>query len=291
MTTGTFDPGTFDPGTFDPGALGADMADPDKPAGHRFRWMIADAKTITWRNLMRYIRIPDSLFFSSVQPVMFVLLFRYVFGGAIHVPGISYVNYLIAGVYVQTVMFGAIATSVGLAEDLHQGLIERFRALPMARSAVLAGRTTADLVRNIGVLILITAVGYLVGFRVETNVGEFIGAIALILLFAYALSWGFAIIGLSAPNSETAQLAAFPLLFPLSFASSAFVPVTSMPGWLQAFAIHQPVSQVIDATRELMLGGHSALWSMSNVWQSLAWSVGLLVVLVPLAVWRYRRAS
>lgn len=291
MTTGTFGPGTFDPGTFDPGALGADMADPDKPAGHRFRWMIADAKTITWRNLMRYIRIPDSLFFSIVQPVMFVLLFRYVFGGAIHVPGISYVNYLIAGVYVQTVMFGAIATSVGLAEDLHQGLIERFRALPMARSAVLAGRTTADLVRNIGVLILITAVGYLVGFRVETNVGEFIGAIALILLFAYALSWGFAIIGLSAPNSETAQLAAFPLLFPLSFASSAFVPVTSMPGWLQAFAIHQPVSQVIDATRELMLGGHSALWSMSNVWQSLAWSVGLLVLLVPLAVWRYRRAS
>ncbi len=281
MTTGTFDPGT----------LGAGTVDLEKATGQRLRWMIADAKTITWRNLMRYIRIPDSLFFSSVQPVMFVLLFRFVFGGAIHVPGISYVNYLIAGVYVQTVMFGAIATSVGLAEDLHQGLIERFRALPMARSAVLAGRTTADLVRNIGVLILITAVGYLVGFRVETNVGEFIAAIVLILLFAYALSWGFAIIGLSVPNSETAQLAAFPLLFPLSFASSAFVPVTSMPGWLQAFAVHQPVSQVIDATRELMLGGHSNLWSMSNVWQSLAWSVGLLVVLVPLAVWRYRRAS
>jgi len=278
-------------GILDQGALGADTVDPGNSLGHRLRWMIADAKTITWRNLMRYIRIPDSLFFSSVQPVMFVLLFRYVFGGAIHVPGISYVNYLIAGVYVQTVMFGAVATSVGLAEDLHQGLIERFRALPMARSAVLAGRTTADLVRNIGVLILITAVGYLVGFRVETNVGEFVGAIVIILLFAYALSWGFAIIGLSAPNSETAQLAAFPLLFPLSFASSAFVPVTSMPGWLQAFAIHQPVSQVIDATRELMLGGHSKLWSMSNVWQSLAWSVGLLVVLVPLAVWRYRRAS
>jgi len=278
-------------GALDPGVLGADTADLDNQSGQRLRWIIADAKTITWRNLMRYIRIPDSLFFSSVQPVMFVLLFRYVFGGAIHVPGISYVNYLIAGVYVQTVMFGAIATSVGLAEDLHQGLIERFRALPMARSAVLAGRTTADLVRNIGVLILITAVGYLVGFRVETNVGEFVAAIVIILLFAYALSWGFAIIGLSAPNSETAQLAAFPLLFPLSFASSAFVPVTSMPGWLQAFAIHQPVSQVIDATRELMLGGHSDLWSMSNVWQSLAWSVGLLVVLIPLAVWRYRRAS
>jgi ABC-2 type transport system permease protein/oleandomycin transport system permease protein len=281
MTTATLYPGTTAPGAAPAGAQ----------PGSRLRWAVADAATVTWRNLMRYMRIPDSLFFSSVQPVMFVLLFRYVFGGAIRIPGVPYVNYLIAGVYVQTVMFGAVSTSVGLAEDLHQGLIERFRALPMARSAVLAGRTTADLVRNIGVLILITAVGYLVGFRVQTNVGEFVAGLLLVLLFAYALSWGFAIIGLSAPNSETAQLAAFPLLFPLSFASSAFVPVTSMPGWLQAFAVHQPVSQVIDATRELMLGGHGNLWSTSNIWQALAWSVGLLAVLAPLAVWRYRRAA
>ncbi|MHB1583714.1 MAG: ABC transporter permease [Acidimicrobiales bacterium] len=275
-------------------SLSAVTLSPDatvRPPAGRLRWALADAMTVTWRNLINYTRIPDAIFFSSIQPIMFVLLFRYVFGGAIHVPGTTYVNYLIAGVYVQTVMFGAVSTSVGLAEDLHKGLIERFRALPMARSAVLAGRTTADMVRNVGVLLLITGVGYLVGFRVQTNVGLFVAGLLLVLFFAYALSWGFAIIGLSASNSETAQLAAFPVLFPLTFASSAFVPVTSMPGWLQAFAVHQPVSQLVDAMRQLMLGGHSPFWSTSNVWQALAWAVGLLVVLAPLAVVRYRRAA
>lgn len=272
--------------------LGDRPAEPTEVArGGRLRFVIADSLTITWRNLINYMRIPDAIFFSSVQPIMFVLLFRFVFGGAIHVPGTTYVNFLIAGVYVQTVMFGAVSTSVGLAEDLQKGLIERFRALPMARSAVLAGRTTADAVRNVGVLLLITAVGYAVGFRVQTNLGSFIAALLLVLFFAYALSWGFATIGLSVSNSETAQLAAFPVLFPLTFASSAFVPVNTMPGWLQAFAVHQPVSQVIDASRQLMLGGPSSLWSMSNVWQALAWSVGILVVLAPLAVWRYRKAG
>ncbi len=207
-------------------------------------------------------------------------------------PGTSYVNYLIAGVYVQTVMFGSVSTSVGLAEDLHKGLIERFRALPMARSAVLAGRTSADAVRNVLVLVLITAVGYAVGFRVQTGPGQFVAGLLVVLFFAYALSWTFAIIGLSASTSETAQLAAFPILFPLSFASSAFVPVTSMPGWLQAFAVHQPVSQVVDASRQLMLGATpSALWSTTNIWYSLAWSAGILMVFAPLAVWRYRRAA
>ncbi len=261
-------------------------------SSHRLRWALADAVTMTWRNLINYTRIPDAIFFSSVQPIMFVLLFRYVFGGAIHVPGTTYVNYLIAGVYVQTVMFGSVSTSVGLAEDLHKGLIERFRALPMARSAVLAGRTSADAVRNVGVLLLITVVGYAVGFRVQTNFVEFVAGLLLVLFFAYALSWAFAIVGLSASNSETAQLAAFPILFPLTFASSAFVPVTSMPGWLQAFAANQPVSQVVDASRQLMLGDTtSGLWSTTNVWLALAWSVGILIVFAPLAVLRYRRAA
>jgi len=260
--------------------------------GGRLRWAVADALTVTWRNLLRLMRIPDAVFFSSVQPIMFVLLFRYVFGGAIHVSGTAYVNYLIAGVYVQTVGFGAVSTSVGLADDLHTGLIERFRALPMARSAVLAGRTAADTVRNVFVLALITGIGYAVGFRVQTNAGLFLAAMLLVLFFAYALCWAFAIVGLVASNSETAQLAAFPILFPLSFASSAFVTVRSMPGWLQAFAVHQPVSQVIDATRYLVLGTqHSAPWSVSNVWQSLAWSAGILAVFAPIAVWRYRRAG
>jgi ABC transporter DrrB family efflux protein len=270
-----------------PESAGADQAHRSRPY-----WVVADALTMTWRNLISYTRIPDAIFFSSVQPIMFVLLFRYVFGGAIHVPGTSYVNYLIAGVYVQTVMFGSVSTSVGLAEDLQKGLVERFRALPMARSAVLAGRTSADAVRNVLVLILITGVGYAVGFRVQTNAGEFIAGLLLVLLFAYALSWTFAIIGLSASNSETAQLAAFPILFPLSFASSAFVPVNTMPSWLQTFAANQPVSQVVDATRQLMLGPTSSgLWSTHNIWSALAWSIGILVVFVPLAVWRYRRAG
>jgi len=262
----------------------------------QIRWLVSDWLTVTWRNLVRMSRLPEAVFFSSVQPVMFVLLFRYVFGGAIiHLADLTYVNYLVAGVYVQTVMFGSISTAVGLSEDLHSGLIERFRALPMARSAVLAGRTLADAVRNVGVLVLITGIGYAVGFRVQTSPWMFILGLLLVLLFAYALSWTFAIIGLSTPNSETAQLAAFPILFPFTFASTAFVPVTTMPGWLQAFVKHQPVSLVINATRDLMLGSATGerlkLWSPADIWQAIAWSIGLLVVFAPIAVWRYRRAA
>jgi len=254
-------------------------------AAARVRWALSDTLTVTKRNIIAYTRIPESLFFSTVQPVMFVLLFRYVFGGAIHAPGgIPYVDYLMPGIFVQTVAFGSVSTSIGLAEDLQKGLIERFRALPMARSAVLAGRTTADLCRNIIVVIIMTGVGFLVGFRPSTGVAAYLAGVLLILLFAYALSWGFAVIGLSAPNSETAQVMSFPLLFPLTFASSAFVPVQSMPSWLQGFATYQPVSVTVSACRALMIGGPTASWMI----QSVAWSVGLLVVLTPLAVWRYR---
>ena len=166
-----------------------------------------------------------------------------------------YVDYLMPGIFVQTVTFGAVSTAVGLAEDLQKGLIERFRALPMARSAVLAGRTTADLVRNVFAVIIISAVGFAVGFRIGTNFGLFLCGILIVLFFSYTLCWGFATVGLSAPNAETAQLMVFPILFPLIFASSAFVPVADMPGWLQAFAEHQPVTQVVDAARSLMTGG------------------------------------
>jgi ABC transporter DrrB family efflux protein len=251
----------------------------------RFRWAVADSWTITKRNLINYTRIPVALFFSTVQPIMFVLLFRYVFGGAIHPPnGVSYVNFLMPGIFVQTVAFGAVSTSIGLAEDLQKGLIERFRALPMARSAVLTGRTTADLCRNVMVVIIMTGTGFVVGFRPNTGVLAFLAAIGLILLFAYALSWGFAVIGLSAPSSEAAQIMSFPLLFPLIFASSAFVPVQFMPGWLQGFATYQPVSVTASACRALMIGGPTATW----VIQTLLWAVGMSVVLVPLAVRLYR---
>jgi ABC transporter DrrB family efflux protein len=259
------------------------------PSGSRLRWTLNDAATLTWRNLKGLTRIPDAIFFATLQPIMFVLLFRFVFGGAITIPGVSYVDYLMPGIFVQTVAFGAVSTAVGLADDLQKGLIERFRALPMARSAVLAGRTTADLVRNVFIVTLITVVGYIVGFRIGTNFGLFLCGALIVLIFAYSLGWGFATVGLTASNAETAQVMAFPILFPLTFASSAFVPVSSMPGWLQAFAKHQPVTQVVDAARSLMVGG--VTHDTASIYQALAWCAGLLIVLIPLAVSKFRQVG
>ena len=277
-----------------PGAEVARAVSPATPHGAaRLHWAVADTLTITKRNLIAYTRIPESLFFSTLQPIMFVLLFRYVFGGAIN-PGLhlSYIDFLMAGIFVQSVGFGGIGTAVGLSEDLQKGLIERFRALPMARSAVLAGRTTADLVRNVFVLLLMTGVGALVGFNFPNGALGFIAACALVLLFAYALLWGFAVIGLVASNSETAQVMAFPILFPLIFASPAFVQVSQMPGWLRGFANNQPIGVVITAERALMLGSRHVPGSATgHVVVALAWSIGLLVVFAPLAVWRYRRST
>jgi ABC transporter DrrB family efflux protein len=248
--------------------------------------VVSDALTIAWRNLLNIRRNPQLLVFATIQPVIFVLMFRYVFGGAINTPGIPYVDYLMPGIFVQTVVFGALTTGVGLAEDLQKGLIERFRSLPMARSAVLLGRTIADLVRNIFVVALMSAVGLLVGWNPSGDLVSVVAGLGIVLGFAYALSWVFAIVGLSVRDSETAQAASFPILAPLVFASSAFVPVASMPGWLQAFARHQPVSVVVNAVRALTLGGASA----SQVLSAVAWIVGIVAVFAPLAVARYRRA-
>jgi ABC-2 type transport system permease protein len=261
----------------------------DESQGSRLGWAVADIVTMAKRNILAVLRTPEALFFTTLQPIMFVLLFTYVFGGAIHVPGGHYIDFLMPGVFVQTVIFGAMSSAAGLAEDLHKGIIERFRALPMSRSAVLAGRTTSDLVRNFFVMILITIVGFAVGFRIGTNFGLFCCGVLVILFFAYALSWGFAYIGLSAPNAETAQVMVFPLIFPLLFASSAFVPVASMPGWLQVFAEHQPVTQVVNASRSLMVGG--PLHDSGAVWAALVWTIGLLLVLAPVAVRKYRKVA
>ena len=247
---------------------------------------VRDALAITWRNLIGYRRVPQLLVFSTVQPVIFVLLFRFVFGGAINVPGVPYVDFLMPGVFVQTVVFGSLATAIGLAADMKSGLLERFRSLPMARSAVLAGRTLADLTRNVFVVLLMIAVGFLVGFRIHTNAFALIGGILLLLFFGYAMSWIFATVGFALGDPETAQAAAFPVLAPLVFASTVFVPLESMPGWLQVWAEHQPVSVTATAVRALVLGGPTA----SLVWQSLAWCVGILAIFAPLAVRRYRRA-
>lgn len=255
--------------------------------GDRLTWLLADGLQMTKRNLLHYLRVPQLIFFSTVQPIMFVLLWRYVFGGAINVTGLDYVDFLLPGVFVQTVVFGAMGTGIGLAEDLHKGAIDRFRSLPMARSAVLAGRTAADTVRNVFTVTLMAIVGFLVGFRVHTDALHYFGGVLLLLVFAYSLMWGFAIVGLTAANAETAQLMSFPILFPLTFASSAFVPVETMPGWLQVFARNQPVTIVVDAVRALMLGGPTA----EKVTLALLWSAGIVAVLAPLASRRYRRTD
>jgi ABC-2 type transport system permease protein/oleandomycin transport system permease protein len=250
-------------------------------------WTLADALVLTKRHLIQTWRIPDLLIFSTVQPVMFVLLFRYVFGGAIKVTGTSYVNYLMAGIFVQTVAFGAVTTGIGLAEDLHRGIVDRFRSLPMARSAVLTGRTVADLIRNLFVVLIMLAVGLLVGFRPHGSAWGWLAAFGLLLIFSFAFSWISATIGLLVRSVEAAQQAGFIWLFPLTFASSAFVPTSSMPGWLQTFADHQPISVVINAVRGFLLGRPVG----SNGWQGLAWCLGILVVFIPLSVSLYRRTT
>lgn len=251
------------------------------------RWVVIDILTMARRNLLALVRVPVSLVFAVIQPIMFVILFRYVFGGAIHTGAGNYVNYLIPGILVQTTIFGAVGTAIGLAEDLRRGLIERFRALPMARMAVLAGRTVSDLARNVLILIVITLVGFAVGFRPTGSVWSYLQACLLMLLFSYCLSWGFAFIGLAAPNSEAAQAMTFPLIFPITFASAIFVPVQTMPSWLQGFATYQPVSQTAFAVRGLMLGtAHNG-----TTLNAVLWAVGFLAVLAPLAVNRYRKAT
>ena len=265
----------------------APSAGPVAATGSRLGWAVTDTLTIAGRNLRTITRLPQLLVFSTIQPVIFVLLFRYAFGGAIRTPGVPYVDYLMPGIFAQTVTFGALGTGVGLADDLQKGLIERFRSLPMARSAVLGGRIVSDLVRNMFVVALMCAVGYLVGFRVHTNPLAFLGGLAVLLLFACSLSVIFALIGLSVRNAESAQAAGFPMLAPLVFASSAFVPVATMPGWLQVFARHQPLSVTVDAVRALAIGGSTT----SFVVQSLVWSVGIIAVFGPLAVRRYRKAA
>jgi ABC-2 type transport system permease protein/oleandomycin transport system permease protein len=224
------------------------------------RWAVSDALAITWRNLLKYVRVPTLLVFSTIQPVMFVLLFRYVFAGSINLrtPGLNYVDFLMPGIFVQTVVFGSTQTGVGLAEDLAGGMIERFRSLPMARSAVLAGRTLSDTVRNVFVVLLMTGVGMLVGFRFHGAPLGAVGALVLAVMFGFAFSWISALIGLSAGNVEAAQAGSFVWIFPLTFASSAFVPVKSLPGWLQAWAKVNPVSITVDALRSLSLGGRTA---------------------------------
>jgi ABC-2 type transport system permease protein/oleandomycin transport system permease protein len=257
------------------------------PSRSRIEWAVHDALVVAGRNVRAMMRTPQVLVFSTIQPVIFVLMFRYVFGGAIHVPGVRYVDFLMAGIFVQTVTFGSTNTGVGLAEDLQKGLIERFRSLAMARSAVLAGRTLADALRNLFVIILMVLVGFLVGFHLHTNWLELVAAIGLMLLFGFAMSWLMALIGLMTKNAEAAQAAAFPLLALLVFASNAFVPTRNMPAPLRAYANHQPVSATVSAVRALVLGGPTG----GKILVSVLWCVGITVVFATLAIAEYRKAA
>jgi len=253
---------------------------------------------MTQRNNMRLLRIPSLILFSTVQPVMFLLLFNYVFGGAITTGtpagADQYINWLIPGILVQTAVFGATATALGLTEDLGAGVIDRFRSLPMARSAVLAGRTLADLVRNSFVNSLMLVVGFLMGWRFEQGFPKMILGLSLALLFGYSFSWVMATIGLAVKTPEAAQSAGFLPIFPLVFLSSVFVPVASMPEWLQGFAENQPVSVIANTVRSLMIPEEAllplGLDQGTLIWQSVAWITVIFAVFAPLAVRQYKKA-
>jgi ABC transporter DrrB family efflux protein len=257
------------------------------PPPSAWRGDVTDAAVVTGRNLRHFVREPQLLIFSTIQPVMFVLLFVYVFGGAIGSslpPGVSYVDFLLPGIFVQSATFRASQTAVGLSQDLERGVIDRFRSMPMARSAVLVGRTLADVVRNVLIIGLMTAVGYLVGFRFTGGLAGALGCVAIVAAFGLALSWIFAYVALTVRGAEAAQSAGFVVTFPLVFASSVFVPVATFPDWLQTIAKVSPVTLTADAARSLALTG-----TPSSLAGALAWIVGILLVFVPLSVRRYRR--
>jgi ABC-2 type transport system permease protein/oleandomycin transport system permease protein len=250
--------------------------------------LVANIATITGRNLHRLVRVPTLIAFATVQPVMFVLLFTYTWGGAVHPPGVdTYIDYVLPGIFVLAIAFGASQTGVAIADDLATGMIDRFRALPMARSAVLAGRTAADAIRNLFVLALMIGVGTLIGFRFHAGAAAALAAVGLALAIGVAFSWIFALLGLLVRDPESAGIGGLLAVIPLIFTSSTFVPVSTMPGWLQAFAKLNPITVTVDALRALCLGGPTA----TPVWQALAWITGLLTVTIPTAVLRYRRTT
>lgn len=253
---------------------------------------MVDTWIITKRNLKRYLRLPQLLFFSSVQPIMFLLLFNYAFGGAIStgLPGHKYIDYLLPGIMTQMVLFGAVQTGIGLAEDMSKGIVDRWRSLPMSRGAVMMGRTLSDSVRNIAVMGIMFGMGALLGFRFHGGWVHAVEMFGLVLLFGFAFSWLAALQGLASKDAETAQLGSFLFIFPLVFASSAYVPVQSMPTWLQVFSRNQPITHVVNAARQLALG-ITTPGTDGAIWKTLLWVAGLLIVFIPLSIWQYKRKT
>jgi ABC transporter DrrB family efflux protein len=249
------------------------------------QYAVSDTLVLARRSLLRIPRQPDLLVGFTVQPVLFVLLFVYVFGGAIQTPGLDYVDFLMPGIIVQSIVFGGFVTALGLADDLKKGLMDRFRSLPMIRSALLTGRTLGDVVTNVFQLVVMFAVGLAVGFNFQTAVGKVAAGIALLLFIGYAFSWVFAFIGLSSSSPEASNAYGFTILFPVTFVSSAFVPVGSMPGWLQPIAENNPFTTMVDAARALFLGTPAG----NDVWLAVVWTVVIIAVFAPLSAWRYSR--
>lgn len=254
-------------------------------------YVLADSWEMTKRHLRQIPRVPELFFFSMVQPIMFVLLFRYVFGGAVKAPpGVDYVDYMMVGIFAQSMTFAAAGISTGLADDLQKGLIDRFRSLPMARSAVLVGRMGSDLVRNLFVALVMIGVGLLVGFRFGNGPWGAMAGIGVLALISLSFGAIGAWIGLIVPNAETATIAGMVWLFPLTFTSNAFVAVETMPGWLRAWAEVNPVSIVVNACRGFFIGPPKFPITPA-IWQALAWCLGILVFFGYLAVRQYKKAS
>jgi ABC transporter DrrB family efflux protein len=251
------------------------------------RRLVSDTLIIAERNLIRLPRAPELFIGFTIQPIMFVLLFRYVFGGAISTPGYSYVDFLIPGIIVQNIAFGGFATALGLNEDVRKGLIDRFRSLPMSRAAVLGGRTLADVATNSLSTTILLITGVITGFTFDTTFSHAVAGFGLLLLFGYAFSWFLAFLGLVVASPESVNSLGFIAVFPLTFVSSAFVPVASMPSGLREFAEVNPFTIVVDAMRHLWLGAPAE----NNVWGAVVWSLVIIAVFAPLAVARYRRAA
>jgi ABC-2 type transport system permease protein len=258
---------------------------------------VADGLTITRRNLIKVKRVPDLIVFATLSPIMFVLLFRYVFGSAIPIPGIDYAEFLLPGILAQTIVFGSTITGASLADDLQKGLIDRFRSLPMSRSAVLVGRTAADLGLNSISIVVMVITGLLVGWRVHSSPGEVVGGFLLLLLFAYAMSWVMATVGLLVRTPEVVQNASFIVIFPLTFIANTFVPTNNFPAFLKVIADWNPVSAVVQAARQLF-GNTAPILETSHAWSlqhpvvyTLIWAVVLLVVFIPLSVRIYQRTA
>ncbi len=247
--------------------------------------LLRDTSTMTRRNILRMSRRPEIVVFSLISPVMFVLLFNYVFGGSLNIPGSKYINFLIPGILIQTALFGGSNTAVGLAEDLAGGAIDRFRSLPMIPAAVLTGRTLADAARSVITTTVIFAIGFILGFRTPNGLGWFFASFAVVLVFTWAMTWPFAYMGLKIKSVEGVQAASFIPAFPLTFAASTFAPVENMPRWLQVFAENQPVTQAVDTIRAMTQGGDIA----GPLFRTVLWSVGIVVVFGFLAVREYRR--